>query len=116
MTAGNYDFTLEQGTTFTKSFVWKDSNNAVINLSGYSARLQIRAYKDSVTKLVEATTQNGKLVITANLGKIALTLPPADTNGITFEQGLYDLEVEASNGVVTRLLEGIVTFSKQVTR
>ena len=116
MSAGNYDFTIEQGATFTRSFVWKDSTDTVINLAGYTARLQIRPYKNSTEKLLEATTANGKLVITAELGKITLTFTPAETDAIDFSDGVYDLELVASNGVVTRLLEGAVTFSRQVTR
>lgn len=116
MTAGIYDFTLEQGSTFTRDFIYKDANGAVVNLTGYSARMQIRQFKESEEKLFEATTANGKLVIAGALGKITLTIQPSDTNTVKFSQGVYDLEIESAGGVVTRLLQGVVTFDKQVTR
>jgi hypothetical protein len=116
MSAGAYNFTLEQGTTFVREIVYRDANGALVNLSGYSARMQIRPYKDSPDVLVSATTDNGKLEIVGAAGKITLTLTPSDTNSIEFAQGVYDLEIESGGGVVTRLLEGTVTFNKQVTR
>lgn len=116
MTAGIYNFTLEQGATFTREIVYRDSNNALINLTGYSARMQIRPYKDSGDILVNATTANGKLSVSGASGKITIVLSPTDTNTISFDEGVYDLEIEDADGAVTRLLEGRVTFSKQVTR
>lgn len=116
MTAGIYNFTIEQGATFTRDFVYRDSNNAVVNLSGYTARMQIRPSKDSDTVLVEATTANGRLVLTPGQGKITLTLSATETDAAGFDVGVYDLEIESSSGVVTRMIEGSVIFSKQVTR
>lgn len=116
MAAGQYNFTLEQGTTFRREFIYKDKVGAVVNLTGYSARMQIRQYKDSGEVLVNATTANAKLTITPLDGKISLILQPADTDEITFYDGVYDLEIVASDGTVTRLVEGTVTFNRQVTR
>lgn len=116
MAAGTYNFTLEQGTTFVRDFIYKDGNGAVVNLTGYSARMQFREFKSSDVKLLEATTANGKLVIAGSLGKITLTLTPTDTNPIDFAEAVYDLELESASGIVTRLLQGTVTFDKQVTR
>lgn len=116
MAAGTYDFTLEQGATFVREIVYRDSNNAAINLTGYTARMQVRPYKDSSEILLTATTENGKIAIVGAQGKITITLTPADTNSIAFAEGVYDVEIESATGVVTRLLEGTVLFSKQVTR
>jgi len=116
MTAGAYNFTIEQGTTFVRHFVYKDSNGAVVNLTGYTARLQVRSYKESSVVLIEATTANGKLVITPTEGKITMTLTATELNSVTFDNAVYDLEIESNTGVVTRLLEGCVVNSLQVTR
>ena len=42
MAAGIYDIIIEQGATFTLSATWKDSAGAAINLTSYSARMQVR--------------------------------------------------------------------------
>ena len=116
MGAGTYNFTIEQGATFTRDFVYKDSNNVVVNLTGYSARMQIRPSKESSTILVEATSANGKLAITPAQGKISLQLSASETDLAGFDVAVYDLEIESTSGIVTRLIEGAVTISRQVTR
>ena len=40
--AAVYDITIEQGATFRLSLVWKDSSNVPVNLTGYTARMQVR--------------------------------------------------------------------------
>jgi hypothetical protein len=39
--AGIYNFTLDQGSTWTLQIVYKDSNGAPINLTGYTAEMQV---------------------------------------------------------------------------
>lgn len=116
MAAASHDFTIEQGVTTSKSFVWKDSEGTVIDLTGYSARMQIRSSIDSTTTLLSATNANGQLVITAAQGKVTLTLTATETAALDFSTGVYDLELVSNAGVVTRLVEGSVTLSKEVTK
>lgn len=116
MTAAVYDFTIEQGATLDKTFVWKDSTGTIINLSGYTARMQIRPTVASSTILLELTTLNNRIIITAGEGKIQLLVSAADTGAITWQRAKYDLELVSSTGVVTRLLSGSVEVSREVTR
>lgn len=116
MSAALHNFTIEQGVTTAKSFVWKDSNGDVIDLTGYTARMQIREAFTSSSTILSATNQNGQLVITANQGKVTLTLTATETAALTFTTGVYDLELVSASGTVTRLVEGTVTLSKEVTR
>jgi hypothetical protein len=114
--AGEYDLEILQGETYTKQFVWKDSAGTEVNLTGYTARMQVRQSKASDTVLLELTTANGRIALGGAAGTIDLTLSATVTAAITWKRGLYDLELVASNGVVRRLLEGEVTVSKEVTR
>jgi hypothetical protein len=116
MTAGYYDFIFEQGATFSKTFIYKDSNEAVVNLTGYTARMQIRSYKDSPTILLSATTENGKIVITPALGKIVASFTAAEASIGKIGKAVYDLEIVSPAGAVTRLVEGAITNSLEVTR
>jgi hypothetical protein len=114
--AGEYDLEFLQGETYTKQFIWKDSAGTAVNLTGYTARMQVRQSKASDTVLLELTTENGRITLGGAAGTIDLNLTATTTAAITWRRGLYDLELVASNGVVTRLLEGEVTVSKEVTR
>ncbi len=116
MSAAQYDFEVEQGTTFSKSVQWKDANGNTINLNGYTARMQLRRSKTSPTILVEATTENGKLVVNGPGGAVTITFSAADTAQWSFSRAVYDLELISAGGIVTRLLEGSFTVSKEVTR
>lgn len=116
MTAAAYNFVIEQGATLDKTFVWKDSTGTVINLSGYTARMQVRQTVGSSTILLDLTTLNGRIIITALTGQIRLLVAATDTAAITWQRGKYDLELVSSTGVVTRLLYGEVEVSKEVTR
>ena len=116
MAAASYDFEIEQGATLSKSFVWKSSDGVVIPLTSYTARMQIRASVSSPDILLELSTSNGLISITPNEGKITLTVGPTTTAAITWSRGKYDLELTSPAGVVTRLLYGDITISKEVTR
>lgn len=116
MSAATYNFEIEQGATLVKAFVWKDSNGSPVNLSGYTAKMQFRKSVSSSDVLLEMSTTNGRISITAGTGTVALVLDAATSAAITWSSAVYDLELTSSGGIVTRLLQGSVTVSKEVTR
>lgn len=116
MTAGAYDFTFEQGVTFSKTFLYKDSLGVAVNITNHTARMHIRSYKDSPTVLLAATTENGRIAITGALGKIVVTISATDATLGKIQAAVYDLEIVSSAGVVTRLVEGSINNSLEVTR
>jgi tRNA threonylcarbamoyladenosine modification (KEOPS) complex Pcc1 subunit len=116
MAAATHNFLIEQGTTFTKSFIWKDSAGDVINLTGFTARMQFRQNVSSSSILLSATTENSKIVITGAEGKVTINLSASDTAALTFSTAVYDLELISSASEVTRLVGGTVTLSLEVTR
>lgn len=113
---GQYDITIYQGATFSRMLTWKDANNVAINLSGYTARLQMRTSQDAAAPFITLTTENGGITLGGAAGTITLTISAATTAAITESSGVYDLELVTSGGVVTRLIEGDVLLSKEVTR
>ena len=56
---GRYNITIVQGTTFQLSPQWL-VNNAAVNMTGYSADMQIRQFVDSASLLDEASTEIGR--------------------------------------------------------
>jgi len=114
--AAEYNFEIEQGATLVLPFVWQSSDGTPVDLSGYTARMQVRRTVSSPDVLLEATTANNRLQISALAGQVSLVLPASVTEAIDWTRGRYDLELESPDGVVTRLLFGEVTVSKEVTR
>lgn len=115
MSAGIYDITCEQGATFQRVLTWKGSNGNPINLTSYTAAMQVRDTACGQTKILEATTANSKIVLGGALGTITITVSATDTAALPVGEFVYDLELTLS-GTVTRLLAGSFTVTKEVTR
>lgn len=115
MGAETLNLEIEKGATFQKTIIWKDSTGTVIDLTGYTARMDVREDFYSVNPAIALTTENGGIVITALEGKIALNITAAATAALTIKKGVYDLEL-VNGAVVTRLLEGRIRVKPEVTR
>lgn len=108
-----------QGATFDQTFFYeKGEPPAPFNLSGYTAKMQIRSKPESKAVILELSTTNGRITLNylGNHGAIRLliskditaTLPPRN-------EAVYDL-VLLSGGDKTRILQGSVIISPEVTR
>jgi hypothetical protein len=86
-----------------------------VNLTGFTARMDIRESLDDVTVIHTLTTENAGIVLGGVAGTISLLIPAATTAGFDFTSAVYDLELDNA-GVVTRLISGAITLSKEVTR
>jgi hypothetical protein len=88
--------------------------NTPVDLTGYSARMSI---KDKVggTELLALNTTNGRITLDNTVHSITLTLAAGDTAALTWKKVVYDLELVSPGGVVTALLAGAVSVSKEVT-
>ena len=114
MPAGIYHFTCEQGATFTRDVEVTNFDDSIRDLSGYTARMQVRKDLESASALVELTTENGRISVTPNTGTVSLTITAADTAALEFG-GIYDLELIGASGVVERLLQGNFHLDENVT-
>ena len=115
MAAGTLDFTIEQGATFNLLLTWKIDNVAV-NLTGYTARLQARVDVEEIETVLSLTTSNGGITLGGALGTISLDQTSVQTTLLPAGTYVYDLELIASNGTVTRLVQGELDISAEVTR
>jgi hypothetical protein len=115
MAATTYDLLIEQGATFSQVITYKD-NGVAVNLQGFTARMQVRATLEAATALIELTTANGRIALGGTAGTITLTISATDTEALTSGRGVYDLELVSGSGIVTRLLQGVATISRNVTR
>lgn len=117
MAAAKLKLSIEQGATFRKVLTWKAGTPAVaVDLTGCTARMQIRSAIESSTPLITLTTENGGIVLGGVAGTIELIIAPTATAAITWTAGVYDLEIVFSPTEVRRLVYGAVTVSKEVTR
>ena len=113
--AGKYNFSIDQGTDFTRVITWKDGSNVLVNLTGYTARLQAREKIADTTTLIDLTVGAG-ITLGGTLGTITLSMTAVQTTALNFVTGVYNLEMTSPSGKITRLLEGYVRLSKEVSR
>lgn len=125
MAAGKYSFIIEQGSTYQSELVYKDSAGEPIDLTDYSARMQIRPSPGSTTLYLTLSSSLGPDGSGLNLnglngstpktsGSIGIIISAYSSSLLTFDQAAYDLELY-SGSFVTRIIEGRVQLSKEVT-
>jgi len=107
---------IEKGATYRHTLYWKDKNGVAIDLTGCTAKMQVRESADATTVLLELSSENNRVLFTAVDGKIELYVADQDTAGLDGLGGVYDLEVYHPNGDTTRIVEGKVAFKSEVTR
>ena len=110
------NFTIEQNATFKKRLIWKATTGKPVNLTGYTAKLQIRDTALSAAVLFELSTANGRISLTPVPGVIDLVITDEDTGAISFTSGVYDLNMFLPDGSVRRLIQGKITVSAGVTK
>ena len=112
------NLTIYQGSTFMQEFQWKTGNPATpVDLTGFTARMQIRPKITDPTIIATLTTENAGITFTdAVNGKFTMEISATDTSAMEFKNAVYDLEMVMPGGRVKRLFGGGVTLSPEVTR
>ena len=112
---------MEQGATFVKNLTLTDSAGVPVDLTGKTARMQIR---DDYTGalILELTTANGRIAALDNTGVVSLRIPAetladlsVDIDYTTFK---YDLELVSVSGleeIVERPVRGTIVLWKEIT-
>lgn len=127
MSAGTYNFTIEQGTTVDFELQYTDVNDSPINLSGYTGRMQIKSGFANDKPVTYASLSSSRYPDGTGLnfsgssgntpvasGSIGIYISAVSSSAFTFAKAKYDLEL-VSGSTVTRILEGVITLSKEVT-
>lgn len=125
MSAGKYNFTCEQGATFDRIITYKDSEGTAVDLSNYTANMQVREYAGGtlLASFSSNASANGACVITGSVadsedganGNVRIFMAAANTSLIPAKSLRYDLELRSQSGVVTRLLEGKFNVVPEIT-
>lgn len=122
MPATQYDFNIEQGSSFKLTLVYKDSNRDIVDLTDWCARLIMKTNTDS--SLVFETTNLDysvyKFSIDGPNGQLTLLIPADTTNNWTFKKARYDLELQSPDDLysgggkyTSRILYGNINIVKR---
>jgi len=114
------DLTIDfyQGKTIDFNIIWGGSTH--IDVTGYSARLQIRQTKDSSLHS-EFTVANGRVTVGGTDGKISFTMNSVDSAALTAGQYLYEIELVTGtdgggNDIVNTVQSGICNIIGEIAK
>lgn len=112
------NFDLDQGSTFQKVIIYSNGDTSeVYDLTGYSAKMQLRSSAKSPDVIAELSTANGNITIDPLFGKLTLVLSATVTAAIKAGVYLYDLKITSADPVtVTTILKGSITVSAEITK
>jgi hypothetical protein len=111
--AAYVELIMDQGASFNNVInLTDDLSNASLNILGYTVRSQMRRsyYSANATANITCTITN------SSNGEITMSVTAANTTLIKAGRYLFDLETVDTNGIVSRVLEGIITVTPQITR
>lgn len=106
------ELTINQGTTFESTLDLVADDGSAVNVAGYVFSGQIR-------KSYYSANATANLVISisdsAN-GNVLVSLNSATTANIAAGRYLYDIKMTDTANTVTRIVEGVITVTPQVTK
>lgn len=115
MRAGLHNFTIQQGSQWSKPIVWADEDDVPVDITDWSARMHIRRRASDDTAIAELASPDQITVGTTD-GAVTLALTTAATAALPAIEGVYDLEMVDPSGEATRILEGKMHITSEVTR
>jgi hypothetical protein len=106
------NFIIQKGATWNETVIWTDANGNPIDLSSYSAKLQISTDYETTPILTLSSPSSGIVKIDAE-GKLVITATVTQTSTLATGYYVYELELTAGS-TVNRIMEGELYVSPQV--
>jgi len=128
MPAGQYNFSIEQGTSFGLTINYADSGNVPIDLAAFScARMQWNTNTNQVYQFTTNNANSGLYIFEfdtpSTSGNINFKIPASVTAGYNFSTATYDMELETvaefytgGGPQIIRLLQGTITIIPEITK
>ena len=113
--AGRWDPEFRNNADWIRTLTYEDPAGTPVDLTGYSAKMQLRTSKSSPTVVFELSTVIGNIVLGGALGTIELTITETELAAIEECSGSYDLLLTDAGGIICALLEGMWTLEKGTT-
>jgi hypothetical protein len=112
-----YNVRFAKGTTWKLAFTWYDKNATTgvktpKNLTGYSAKLQIRR---SGTVLLTTSTALGNITLGGAAGTVVSTASATLTDACAAGSAEWAIELTSGGGEVTEVLRGQAMIESEIT-
>ena len=102
---------IDQGTDYSTTIYVSDENDVAIDVTGYTFTAKARKHYTSNTVYSFTMT-----ITDAVDGEVTMSMNAATTADISAGRYVYDAEMVDTANLTTRLVEGLLTVTPQVTR
>lgn len=109
------NFEVDQNTTFTFQIEYLDTTDSPIDLTGASAKMQVRDTQGGSKIACTLTSPSGGITIDGPEGLLTIKMTPTQTNKLFYPKSAYDIMVIDTNGNKIKILKGFLTLSRSVT-
>lgn len=106
------ELTIPQGATYESSLDLVNDDGDALNVESFIFSGQIRKSYYSLSPTANLTIS----IIDAANGNVNVVLTAAETSNIKAGRYVYDIKMIDTSNTVTRIVEGIVTVTPQVTK
>lgn len=89
---------------------------SAVNVTGYTAKLQLRSLPSDPTAALTLTSAAGEISVGGVNGQFDVHATAVQTAAIDEGTYYYDIEITSGSGIVTRLAQGQVIVTPEVTR
>ena len=112
--AARANLQIDRGATFSSDVTVSDTDGTAFDLTGYTAAAKMaKGYQSTQTRVIITTSINND----PTTGVITLSLTADQTKALDAPaRYVYDVEItKTSDSTVTRVIEGLITVSPDVT-
>lgn len=110
--AAKANIIIDQGTDFSTTLTVTGDDGSVTDLTGYTANGHIRKHYTSST----ATVFDVSFGTPRSDGQLTISIGRTTTENMEAGRYVYDVELTSSANTRSRLVEGVVTVTPQVTK
>lgn len=101
---------IDQGTDYSVSITVEDTTESVLDLTGYTGAAQMRKHYSSANATSFSVSLGGVH------GTVALSMNSTTTTSLPPGRYVYDVELTDGSNNISRIIEGIITVTPNVTR
>jgi hypothetical protein len=107
------NFSIIQGDSFALQLLYKDSSGSAINLTGYSATLEVRDKPGGKILCASASIGDGITITSASGGVVDILLSSTKTANFTIPKAAYQFQISSASTRST-LLYGWFLVEKSI--
>lgn len=100
----------------TGTYISGGMATAPVNITGYTAQMQLRSLPQDATAVLTLSSPSNGITIGGANGQVNVHATNVQTGAIDEGIYYYDIEITSGGGIVTRLAQGQILVSPEVTR